>query len=65
MEKKKPRPVAGIEKAAVKHIVRLRIEYPRSVPHFTPGICCPPVTFSPGTPSCRYTGHQNEYKKEK
>lgn len=50
---------------AGKYTITIRVERPVSVPRFTPGIYCLPVTFSPGIPTYRLAGYKQEEKKEK
>ena len=50
---------------AGKYTITIRVERPVSVPRFTPGIYCLPVTFSPGIPTYRLAEYKQEDKKEK
>lgn len=47
------------KKASIRRRITIWVDKSRPVPRFTPGTCCPPVTFSDATPSYRYVQPQD------
>lgn len=47
------------KKAPNRRRITIRVDKSLPVPHFTPGTCCPPVTFSVAMPPYRYVQPQD------